>query len=128
MNDAPQLLDGDDDVWRITIPGLPPDPRRAHWGVVSRAKRQWTELLTYLPAARAVPKVRDTERRGVHVTFYRPGPESDVDNAHSRLKVPLDALKRAGLIVDDAPTWVDVTCATVPSGRTRTVIELRRAV
>lgn len=58
------------------------------------------------------------------ITFYRPGPVSDKDNAYSACKVPLDAMQRVGLIEDDSPSCIDLEVFTVSAGKSKTVIDL----
>ena len=76
--------------------------------------------------AKKIPMCATGERRGVIITFYRPGPASDKDNAYAACKVPLDAMRRAGLIVDDSPAYIELDAYTVSAGRSRTVIVLRQ--
>lgn len=117
------------DEWTLTIHGKPPPrPGKNHWRVIHRAKTQWAAQLGYLAMAKRIPLCEPGERRHVEIVFYRPGPVSDKDNAHTGCKVPLDALTRCGLIEDDSPSHIDLEVATVPSGKSRTVIKLRRIV
>lgn len=103
---------------------LPPDPRREHWRTIHRAKATWTEIITYLPEARRIPYATRGEHRHTHITFERPGPESDHDNAASRCKVILDALVRVGLLHDDNPKHCTLHVATRSSRTTRTIVTL----
>jgi len=92
--------------------------------VIQREKTRWTEYLGFLAIQKKIPLCEPGERRSVRVTFYRPGPASDADNAHAACKVCLDAMKRAGLIEDDSPKHITLAVSTVPSSKSRTVIEL----
>jgi hypothetical protein len=74
----------------------------------------WEARLQKIPAPET--------RRVVQIEFVRPGPISDKDNAYATAKVPLDALKRAGLIVDDSPRWVDLDVTTRTGRPSRTII------
>lgn len=114
-------------TWVIEVVGSPPPrPDRVHWGRVSKLKRQWTEYIAFYAISRKIPKCEAQERRHIEVVFFRPGPVSDEDNAHAACKIPLDALKRAGLIEDDSPRCIDLTVSTVSSGKSFTRITLTR--
>lgn len=120
----------------LTWRGLPPDPRRAHWAVVRKAKRAWQDEAWVQLAEQGALRHRagEGEPRRVRVTFYRPGPVSDTDNAYSRCKVPLDVLTRStqrkpvglGLLWDDDPAHCEVEARTVSAKPSRTVVEIWR--
>ena len=115
------------DSWTLDVAGKrPPRPGEGHWAVLQRAKKQWVEYLGWQALSLRVPRCLPGERRRVDITFYRPGPVSDKDNAYSACKVPLDALVRCGLIEDDSPNHIDLVVKTIPAGRSRTVIVLTR--
>lgn len=116
-----------DPPWVITVEGPPPPrPGKAHWAAIQRSKKQWTEFLYFKAKQLRIPPQVEGERRHVAVTFYRPGPESDSDNAHSLCKVCLDSAVNAGLLADDSPKHIDLSVTTVSSGKSRTVIEITR--
>lgn len=102
----------------------PPKPGDGHWSKVHKAKTEWTDYIGWQAKARRIPACKPGEKRRVTVTFYRPGVISDKDNAYARCKVPLDALKRAGLIEDDSPEHIDLKAYTVTAHKSRTTIIL----
>lgn len=106
----------------ITIPGIPPRPGRAHHMAVYKAKRQWANSIYLLARHHGIPTA--SERRSVAIAFRRPGRLSDPDNAHAMCKVPLDALVRAGLLVDDSPDWVALSVTTISGSPSETVIAI----
>lgn len=114
-------------TWTIEIPGRRPRrPGEVHWSALQREKKKWTEYIGWLAARDKIPKAIAGERRRVDITFYRPGPVSDKDNAHAACKIPLDALVRRQLLVDDSPAYCDLHVETVSAGKSRTVITLSR--
>jgi len=111
--------------FEIVVQGSPPPrPGRSHWGVIQRAKKQWTEYIGFVALNRRLPKQDAIGRRKVEIVFHRPGPVSDDDNAHALCKVPLDALVRCGLLRDDSPSCVQLVVGTVSSGKSFTVIRV----
>lgn len=69
---------------------------RMHWTKRREVKRRWTLLF------KAQTNNRHKGRVKIHVTHYYTGRQiADFDNLTSTLKIPLDAIKDAGIIVDD---------------------------
>ncbi len=115
------------DSWSLVIPGKrPPRPGEGHWSKVHKSKAQWTEYLGWLALSKRIPKAAPGERRRIEIVFERPGPISDKDNAYATCKVPLDALKRCGLIEDDSPRCIDLHAATRTAPDSRTLLRITR--
>jgi Holliday junction resolvase RusA-like endonuclease len=111
--------------YEIIIDGPPPPrPGRSHWTVISRAKKQWTEYIGWIALSKKIPKQAVTGLREVTITFHRPGPVSDTDNAHALCKVPLDAMVRVGLLRDDSPHCMTLKVDTISSRKSFTRITL----
>lgn len=103
---------------------LPKRPGRAHWAQISKQKTQWAKDFELFANAMCVPKARKGEKRSVHMHLKSRGPIRDRDNLHAMCKVPLDALKRAGLIYDDSPSYITLSVSDESSGITETAITL----
>ena len=98
----------------LKLPGLNPR-ERMHWAIRRKLNKQclklieaaWMTICEYegLPPARyrAI-----NVRRKVTVTRCWPR-ELDPDNLPSCVKPLMDALEHFSLIVDDSPTWIDLT-------------------
>lgn len=102
---------------------------RAHWRQKHRQTKGW-ELM-----ARSQVSIEDLaqqRRRAVRITSYRARLITDHDNLVGGAKGLPDALKRAGLLVDDSSAWCAISYAqavrshwTNPMpGRSCTVVEL----
>jgi len=108
--------------YRFEIPKLPPRSTANRY-VVHRAKKEWTEYSYYLGhVIEKLPKVMPGEHRNVTILFESPGPKRDKDNLNTLCKVPLDALKRAGLIHDDSPKFITFNVDDFSARKTRTII------
>lgn len=105
------------------IIGLPPKSN-AHHMKIWTAKKQWTQMLFYQAKTNKCEPAMPNEFRWVDIMFYSPGPKRDKDNLHTLCKVPLDALKKAGLIHDDSPRFIDLKVDDQNSRPTQTVIRL----
>ena len=113
--------------WEISVHGKrPPRPGEGHWSRLHKSKKQWTDYLGWIMKQRKIPPCEPGEKRKITITFFRPGPVSDKDNAYSACKVPLDALKRCGLIEDDSPRHIDLEAYTVSARPSRTVVLIER--
>lgn len=117
----------------LRIPALAPGlngPKglvRMHHHAYRKVRDAWCALIL---AATTPAERRDHAPCAVTIT-RRVVQRMDVDNAYATAKVPLDALRRAGLLSDDAPECV--TSLTVREervgtrGECGTVIELAEA-
>jgi Holliday junction resolvase RusA-like endonuclease len=114
-------------IGTINVANLPPRPGKAHWRTIHKAKNTWTEYIRIISTHHKLPLAQPGEKRHVKITFHRPGPDSDIDNLHAMLKVPLDALVRTGLLVDDSPAFCTVNVSTISTRPSKTVIELHTA-
>ena len=89
-------------IHTLKIPGyLPPrlnELLRAHWGYRARAQKEADQFVAIYAASDGVP--RATGRWKVSLVFR--GSRCDPD---ARLKLILDALVHAGLLVDDSEKW-----------------------
>ena len=89
-------------VYEFAIPGYLPlrlnELLRTHWSVRSRAQREVSDLVAIYSRLARIPEA--SRRRKVSLTFC--DAKSDPD---SRLKLVLDALVHARLLVDDSERW-----------------------
>jgi Holliday junction resolvase RusA-like endonuclease len=97
--------------------------RGEHWGRKTRRRNSYQRFLTM--TTRQAHKSGPARRL---VTITRFGPrELDTDNLIGGAKTLLDAMKRAGLIWDDSPEYVEVIYQQQRSSRkeARTVITVK---
>lgn len=112
------------DHWIIEIPGKrPPRPGETHWAIIQRAKQQWSQQLGWMMKRDRIPAAKHDDRFSIDITFARPGPISDRDNAFSACKVILDAMTRIGLIWDDSPRHIDLEARSISSKPSRIIIK-----
>jgi len=96
---------------------------RMHWA--KRAKIQkdyYSAIYVVIPIYLHPPKQR---KRKVIITSYRKR-LLDKDNLYAGAKLLVDALKKAGLIWDDSPKWINLEVKQAVDGknpRTEVVIE-----
>lgn len=114
-------------TWVIAIDGWLPERvnvlLRCHW---SQRKKLMVTASQQVGLARllaGVPRADDTRaRRRVSVVYQQPrGPAADPD---ARWKHLLDALVRAGLLVDDSPKWCELGSVETVRGPRQTVVTL----
>ncbi len=101
----------------LTIPRWHPAPKnqllKVHWRIAHRRKKSDREIVAGEALAQGIAKAKG--RRRVHLCIVL-GPRQrgcDVDAYHASL---LDAMKHAGLIVDDSPRWCEITPVTFARG------------
>mgnify|MGYP001044957491 CR=1 FL=1 len=116
----------------ITIPALAPGLHggnglmRMHFRKYKRLRDTWTLLV------RSEARGARFDKCAIRITRYNTGYGMDPDNLVSTAKVPLDALRHAGVIRDDDP--LSVVSLEVRQEQVRrvadrrTVIEIREAV
>jgi Holliday junction resolvase RusA-like endonuclease len=97
-----------------------------HWSAVHKAKKEWTEYLSWFALRDRVPKAKPGDKFRIDVVFFRPGPAGDKDNDYANCKVIIDAMKRAGLIVDDSRWHIDLEVCSVSASRSRTRVTRTR--
>lgn len=91
---------------------------RCHWSRRARLVREAGERVAIEAHVQGVPRAVGRRRVSVRVTRRGGG---DVDNC---LKVTLDALVLAGLLVDDSGRWCELGEVLVLRGRPETVVWL----
>lgn len=72
---------------------------RMHWKTYSEIRDRWTWQI------KAACRV-SVERASIEIERFYAGQPLDLDNAYAACKVPLDALRHAGVIKDDDPESV----------------------
>lgn len=115
---------------RFVIHALPKRPGVAHWRSLHSQKKAWAgEFVRQNRERFNVPQARmDDPLVVVRVILEHKGRAYDQDNAMAMMKVPLDALQRAGILWDDAPAYCRVVVEDRPyAGIERTTIELVEA-
>lgn len=94
-------------IHTFTIPSyLPPTLNtllRKHWGFREKAQAECDQLVWAY--ARQLGVVKAVGRRRVTFTFVSPRPPADPDG---RLKLLLDALVHAALLLDDSPAHCEL--------------------
>jgi len=108
-------------TYRFTIPGYLPLRLnvllRSHWRVRQVAQAEANNLVAAYAHAASAPTA--TGRRRVSLTFV--GGRADPD---ARLKLILDALAHARLLVDDSQQWCELGVVKNASGKRAVVITL----
>jgi Holliday junction resolvase RusA-like endonuclease len=114
----------------ITIPHWTPtsvnQQAKGHWSQFYKKKTADKQLMAYYCREQRIPGARG--KRMVHTYMIlepKPGRKVDPDNV---MKVLLDSLKHARMIIDDSDKWCDWTKPTVEKGTkaiwgTRIIIE-----
>ena len=91
------------------------------WYAVSRRKRADTEVVCVEAIRQGVE--RATGRRAVTITLVYPKGKRHCD-WDAPLKVMLDALVKAQLLVDDSPAWLSSVSVRYETGPKATIVEL----
>lgn len=103
--------------WRVEIPGWHPASTNQllsmHFNRRGRLKRLATDVIAIEAVRAGVTLATGKRRIGLHFEYANAGHEPDADG---RLKVTLDALRDARLIVDDSPHWCEWTAPTSALG------------
>lgn len=110
----------------LTIPGYIPcgvnELLRVHWSKRRRLKLECRELVGHYSREQGIPRAEGKRRVSLSFTLSGRGKVKDDDNVR---KVLSDALVAAGLLVDDAPAWVEWGPVTWGRGAARgTVVVL----
>lgn len=97
--------------------------RNRHWSVEYRAKRRDAEVYALMALAQCVPVARGRRRLHMLLSGWEHG--GQLPDRDGPLKVALDAMKRAGLLLDDGPAGLEgMPLVEVVRGPKRTVITL----
>jgi hypothetical protein len=105
---------------------------RMHWTKRVAAKKVWTEELEAalhfgkppaISILRAWSECEDRVRIEVHVIHRK---EFDQDNLASVCKIPLDALKTLGCIIDDGQKFIELPTPTQEIGKPETRFRITR--
>jgi hypothetical protein len=112
--------------WTVTIPGYTPTSVNKllslHPYSRSRAKRGDYELVAYYAKLAGVPPATGHRNVSVEIILGKGQRAGDPDNYQKCLR---DAIKHAGLIVDDSKRWATFTEPVITRGAERgTVITL----
>lgn len=103
---------------QLTIPDyLPPTLNvllRMHWSYRRFNQRVANDLVSAYAQLSGIPKARHRRRVSIHFESRRPPADPD-----ARLKLLLDALVAAGLLVDDSPTWLELGAIVSIKGSVR---------
>lgn len=114
------------DIITLTIPYLAPGLNgskglmRMHHQAYRRLRDKWVWLIRSEAPRAGYSKCR------IRITRYAQGPFMDPDNLVSTAKLPLDALRRAGVITDDDP--LSVVSLEVRQERVRKIVDRRTVI
>lgn len=111
-------------TYTVSVPELFPKPRRSgHWAHEHKLKARWARDFAYLFRNEGCPKAVVPCHRTVTITRHHPGVAMDLDNLYSTAKVPLDAMCKAAVLWDDAPSFCTLTMLDVPGAKeSKTII------
>ena len=84
-----------------------PKPGTTHWAKLHKLKKLYAAEFLWQARAQKYELPLNNEITRVHIIRHHQGAQMDADNLAATAKVPLDALTRAGLIVDDSPQHID---------------------
>ena len=73
-----------------------------HWSNAGKIKKQVAQIVDAMAKVQGTPKATGRRRVDVHIVAPKGQRRFDEDNVW---KAVLDAVKHAGLIVDDSPNW-----------------------
>lgn len=95
-------------LWTVWVERWHPNSinecRGKHWEVEARIKRKMTDLLIAYRVANGIPRATGKRRVSLRLTFPPGARRPDKGNLR---KLFDDACKRAGLIKDDGPLWLE---------------------
>lgn len=120
--------------WVIRIPDwTPPSVNLAmgkHWPVGNKIKKEVAELLRVYGQMAGLRFVTDTYRpcRRVAIYAYYPSNQGRKPDPDNLTKITLDAMRQAGVIVDDDRNWLvwerpRICDAALPQSRTVIMVE-----
>lgn len=95
---------------------------RSHWAARARAVKTAAALIGIEAARQGVPKAKRKRRVSLRIALTPRQKPFDHDNSW---KLLLDALVKAGLLIDDSPGWCETGAVEYERGpETKTVIVL----
>jgi len=94
---------------------------RMHWSSRIKFGERW-ELLLLEARAHFMPAAR--RKRFVRITRVA-SRLLDLDNLWGGAKIPIDAMKKLGIVVDDSPRWLKLSVVQRKGTPARTEIEIR---
>jgi len=105
----------------IVLPGyeIPSQNRtdRTHWAVKSRINNGLLLIIRAAVNREFSISQHDGKKRRVQVTSIRTRKITDEANLHGGAKGLIDCLTRAGVIVDDADKWAEISYAQMTGGK-----------
>lgn len=109
----------------LTIPAWHPTPintwEGCHWSVRSKLKRLDREMVSAYAWRTQIPRAKGKRRITLTIILGKRQRGCDPD---AYWKLLLDAMKYAGLIVDDSPKWVELAPVQYERGERGTRVEI----
>lgn len=114
--------------WVILVPKISKSINRthgSHWSIARRERDEWSRWLEV--SIDKPPKAES--KRSLLIERWACSNGLDRDNLYGSYKQLIDAIRGAGIIVDDSDKWLDLQCVNVKSTRKdqKTVIIISEA-